>query len=177
MRYDLLHTVAAVVSLTVSSSHAANPPNRPMVAAKAAAAVKRVIPGSEGELQGSLAVVKKRTRRIPKQFTSGRMDVPDDYGIMFIIRLQHGPYSGPPVPKTPQFNVPAESPDQLARQNRQHDAYLRLQNCVRTTAMQEFKTSNTVMLVEVLFGVRADKHMLEQAYSELTRSVASELQH
>ena len=47
------------------------------------------------------------------------------------------------------------------------------------TSDSEFgrRKSNTVMLVEVLFGVRADKHMLEQAYAELTRSVASELQH
>src|SRR5256885_8350848 len=40
----------------------------------------------------------------------------------------------------------------LARQNRQQDSYLRLQGCFRTTAMQEFHKSDTVMLVEIIFG-------------------------
>jgi len=177
MRYHCLYALAAIVSLTVFSSQAANLPNLAMVAAKAAAAVKGVIPGSEAEVQGPVAVVKKRTRRIPRQETSGRMDVPDAYGVMFIIRLQHGPYTGPPLPKTPRFDGRSESPAELARQNRQQDAYLRLRGCFRTTAMQEFHTSDTVMLVEILFGEHADKHMLEQAYGELTRFVASELQH
>ena len=113
MRYNLLYTVAAVVSLTISSSHAATPPDLRMVAAKAAAAVKRVIPGSEGEVQGTLAVVKKRTRRTPRTDTSGSWDVPDDYGVMFMIRLLHGPYSGPRAAKTPQFNVTAYPPASL----------------------------------------------------------------
>jgi len=165
----------AIVCFSISSSQAANPPNLPMLAAKAAATVKRVIPGSDAEVQGSLAVVKKRTRRIPRQETSGRMDVPDAYGVMFIIRFQHGPYTGPPFPKAPQFDGRSESPTELVRQNRQQDAYLRLQGCLRTTAMQEFHKSNTLMLVEILFGDQADKHMLEQAYAELTRLVASEL--
>jgi hypothetical protein len=169
--------IPGIVCLTVFSCEAANPPNLPMVAAKAAAAVKRVIPGSEGEAQGPLAVVKKRTRRIPRQDTLGRMDVPDSYGVMFIIRLQHGPYTGPPLPKAPQFDLRSESPATLARQNRQQDAYLRLQGCIRTTTMEEFHNSKTVMLVEILFGDHADKHMLEQAYAELTRSVAAELEH
>ena len=166
-----------IVCLTVFSCEAANPPNLPMVAAKAAAAVKRVIPGSEGEVQGPLAVVKSRIRRIPRQNTLGRMDVPNAYGVMFIIRLQHGPYTGPPLPKTPHFELRSESPATLARQNRHQDAYLRLQGCIRTTAMEEFHKSKTVMLVEILFGDQADRHMLEKAYAELTRSVAAELEH
>ena len=105
------------------------------------------------------------------------MDVPDTYGVMFIIRLQHGPYTAPPLSTTSQFNGRSESPAELARQNRQQDSYLRLQGCLRTTAMQEFHKSDTVMLVEIIFGEHADKHMLEQAYAELTRFVASELQH
>jgi hypothetical protein len=176
VRYNLLYTVAAVVSLTISSSHAATPPDLRMVAAKAAAAVKRVIPGSEGEVQGTLAVVKKRTRRTPRTDTSGSWDVPDDYGVMFMIRLLHGPYSGPRAAKTPQFNVTAIPAGVSTRQN-VHDWYLRRMGCVRTTATQEFKKSNTVMLVEVLFGVHVDKHILEQAYAELTQAVASELHH
>ena len=87
------------------------------------------------------------------------MDVPDTYGVMFIIRLQHGPYTGPPLSKTSQFNGRSESPAELARQNRQQDSYLRLQGCFRTTAMQEFHKSDTVMLVEIIFGEHADKHM------------------
>ena len=176
---EVVCTFAVVASLTAFSSQAANPPNLPMVTAKAAAAVKGVIPGSEAEVQGTLAVVKKRTKRIPRNDTLGRMDIPDDYGVMFIIRLLRGPYSGPPAPKTPQFNDFFKSPEQLAQFARQHphDAWLRYQGCIRTQAMQDFKTSNTVMLVEILFGARADKHMLEQGYAELTRSVASELEH
>jgi hypothetical protein len=169
--------IAAIVLLTIFSSEAANTLNLAMVAAKAAAGVKRVIPGSEGEAQGTLAVVKKRTRRIPRQDTLGRMDIPDAYGVMFIIRLQYSPYTGPPLPKTPSFDVPLESPAALARQNRQHDAYLRLQGCIRTTAMREFPKSNAVMLVEILFGDHADRQTLRQAYAELTRSVAAELEH
>ena len=169
--------IAAIASVTVFTSQAANPPNLAMAAAKTAAAVKRVVPGSEAEVQGQLAVVKKRTRRIPRQETSGRMDVPDAYGVMFIIRLQHGPYAGPPIRKTPDFSSRSESPTELVRQNRQQDAYLRLQGCLRTTAMQEFQKSNTVMVVEILFGDHADKRMLQQAYGELTRTVASELGH
>jgi hypothetical protein len=69
MRYHCLYALAAIVSLTVFSSQAANLPNLAMVAAKAAAAVKGVIPGSEAEVQGPVAVVKKRTRRIPRQET------------------------------------------------------------------------------------------------------------
>jgi hypothetical protein len=43
--------------------------------------------------------------------------------------------------------------------------------------MEEFHNSKTVMLVEILFGDHADKHMLEHAYAELPRSVAAALQH
>jgi hypothetical protein len=163
--------------LAIFSSQAANLPNLSMVAAKAAAAVKRVVPGSEGDVQGQLAVVKKRTRRIPRQETSGRMDVPDAYGVMFIIRLQHGPYTGPPLSKTPDFGGRSEPTAELVRQNRQQDAYLRLQGCLRTTALQEFQKSNTVMVVEILFGDHTDKRMLQQAYGELIRTVASDLGH
>ncbi len=85
--------------------------------------------------------------------------------------------TGPPLPKIPQFNGRSESPTELVRQNRQQDAYLRLQGCLRTTGMQEFHKSDTVMLVKILFGEHTDKHMLEQAYGELTRFLASELQH
>jgi hypothetical protein len=117
---NVFYKIAAVISLTISYSDAANPPDLPMVAAKAAAAVKRVIPGSESDVQGTLAVVKWGTRRIPRNDTLGRMDMPDDYGAMFIVRLLHGPYSGSPVPKTPRFAVAAKSPEQLAQFARQH---------------------------------------------------------
>lgn len=168
--------ITAITSLIIFAAQAANPPNLTMVAAKAAATVKQVVPGSEGDVHGQLAVVKKRTRRIPRQETSGRMDVPDAYGVMFIIRFQHGPYTGPPLPKTPDLGR-SESLAALVRQNRQQDAYLRSQGCLRTTAMQEFRKSNTVMIVEILFGDQVDKDMLQHAYGELVRSMASELGH
>jgi hypothetical protein len=174
--------IAAIVFLMILSSHAQSAPNLAIVAAKAAAAAKRAIPGSEAEAEGSLAVVKKRTTRIPRQDTLGRMDVPDDYGLIFIIRLQHAPYTGQPLPKSPNFDRPPASPlgmkrdiEDTVRHGRQQDAYLRLRGCFRTATMREFPKSNTVMVVEILFGQHTDTQMLGQAYAELTRSVATEL--
>jgi hypothetical protein len=96
--YALLF-IHGTVCLTVLSCEAANPPDLPLVAAKAAAAVKRVIPRSEGEAQGPLAVVKNRTRRIRRQDTPARMDVPDAYGVMFIFGFNMDVIQARPFPE------------------------------------------------------------------------------
>lgn len=110
------------------------------------------------------------------------MEVPDGYGVMFIIRLENAPYKGPRFPPNPQFDRRSdmqlgkrEAIDQMMRSNRQQDAYLRQLECFRTTALHEFSKSHTVMVVEILFGVYADTKMLQQAYAELIRAASAEL--
>jgi hypothetical protein len=98
--------IAATIFLTFSQ--AADTPNLAMVAAKAAATVKAAIPGSEGAVNGLVAVVKKSTMRpLVEGAPKGRIEVPDTYGLMFIIGLQHGRYTGPPLPKSPKFDHPS----------------------------------------------------------------------
>jgi hypothetical protein len=178
--------IPAIVSLTVFSSQAANPPNLVMVAAKAAAIVKAAIPGSEAAVEGLVAVVKKRTAHILVEGApKGKMDVPDAYGVMFIIRFQHGHYTGPPLPKTPQFNRSSDLDDlafkrdveDAERHNRTADAFFRRAGCFHTTTVQEFPKSNASMIVNIVFGQYIDTRLLQQAYSELTRFAASELGH
>jgi hypothetical protein len=161
--------------LAASSSQAANPPNLAMVAAKATAAVKAAIPGSEGAVQGLVGVVKKRTHPAPNFESHGggivlegnprTVETPDGYGVLFVIQLQHGSYKGPPRPKTPEFNP------QRAQKIRSV-----LRGCLRATTEQEFSKSNASMVVDILFGQYIDTHVLQQAYASLIRSVTSELQ-
>src|SRR5438128_10783147 len=103
--YMRLLFIPGIVCLTVFSSQAANPPNLAMAAAKAAAAIKAAIPGSEGAVQGLLAVVKKRTHQAPNFESHGgivlegnprTVETPDAYGVLFVVQFQHGPYKGPP---------------------------------------------------------------------------------
>jgi hypothetical protein len=161
--------IPAIVGLTLYPSQAANPPNLAMLAAKSAAIVKAAIPGSEGAVQGPLAVVKKRTKFVPRRDTSGKLEVPDDYGAMFIIEFHRAPYTPKGVPvisKTPQFATwrATNPPPYLPRVP------------LRTVTVQKFTKSDTVMVVDILFGQSADTHVLERAYTELMRFVQSELQ-
>lgn len=169
-----LHVIAMIASLAASSSQAANPPNLAMVTAKATAAVKAAIPGSEGAVQGLVGVVKKRTYPALNFESHGgivlagnpqRVETPDPYGVLFVIQLQHGSYKGPPRPKTPEFNP----------QRAQHIRSV-LRGCLRATSVQEFPRANASMIVDVLFGEDMDTHVLQQAYATLIRSVTSELQ-
>jgi hypothetical protein len=165
---------AAVVCATILFSHAANPPNLAMLAAKSAATVKAAIPGSEGAVHDLVAVVKKRTHPAPNFESHGgivlpgnprTVETPDDYGVLFVIQFQHGAYKGPPRPTTPEFNP------QRAEKVRSV-----LRGCLRATAVQEFAKSDATMVVDVLFGQYVDTHLLQQAYSNLTRLVEGELQ-
>jgi hypothetical protein len=180
--FTRLVSILWIVWLTPHFSEAATGTNLSMVVAKGAAAVKRCIPDSEAEAQGNTAVVKKRTSLVPRQETTGRMEVPDGYGMMFIIRLEPTPYKGSRYPTNPQFDRRADMQmgkradiDHMMQSNRRQDAYLRQLECFRTTAMHEFSKSNSVMVVEILFGVYADTKVLQQAYAELIRTTAAEL--
>jgi hypothetical protein len=164
--------IAAIACLAICFSQAANPPDLHILAAKAAATVKRAIPGSDGAVQGNGAVVKRHThwadnidRRgteiIPGQGI--RIDIPINKGVIFIIRLQQGPYKGPALSKTPHLDP------RTARKF--------IYGTFRSTTLQEFPKSDTIMVVDVWFSSDMDTHMLQQAYAELTRFVASELQH
>ena len=173
MRFHCHCAVAAIMSFALCSSQAANPPNLAMAAAKAAAAIKAAIPGSEGAVQGLLAVVKKRTHQAPNFESYGgivlegnprTVETPDAYGVLFVVQFQHGPYKGPPRAKAPEFNP------QRAQRVRSV-----LRGCLRTTTVQEFPKSNASMVVDVLFGEDIDTHILQQAYAALMQSVGSEL--
>src|SRR5882724_3304266 len=176
--------IAAIFSLAVCSSPAANSPNLAMVAAKAAATVKAAIPSSEGAADGLVAVVKKSTMRpLVQGAPKGRIEVPDTNGVMFVTRLQHGHYTGPALPKTPKFDHPSAM-DDLARKrdvedaerhNRTTDAFYRRAGCFHTTTVQEFPKSNASMVIDVVFGEHMDTRVLQQAYAALTRFVGSEL--
>jgi hypothetical protein len=168
-----LSLIATIVLLTIFSSQAANPPNLAMIAAKAAATVKAAIPGSEGAVQDLVAVVKKRTYPAPNFESHGgivlagnprRVETPDGYGVLFVIQFQHGPYKGPPRPKTPEFNP----------QHAQHVTSV-LRSCLHTTTVQGFPKSDASMVVEILFGQYIDTHVLQQAYGALIRFVENEL--
>ena len=174
MRDHRLHVIATIVSLAACSSQAANPPNLAMVAAKATAAVKAVIPGSEGAVQGLVGVVKKRTYPAPNFENHGgiilagnprKVETPDGYGVLFVIQLQHGSYKGPTRPKMPEFNP----------QRAQHIRSV-LRGCLRATSVQEFPKANASMIVDVLFGEYVETHVLQQAYAALIRSVTSQLE-
>jgi hypothetical protein len=176
--------IAAIVSLAFFSFQAANPSNLAMVAAKAAAAVRAAIPGSEGAVNGPVAVVKKSTwHPLVAGAPKGRMEVPDTNGVMFIIRLQHGHYAGSPLPKTPKFDHPCALDDlafkrdieDAERHNRTTDAFYRRAGCFHTTAVQEFPKSNASMVVDIVFGQHMNTRVLQQAYVSLTRFVENEL--
>jgi hypothetical protein len=170
MRATFLFVAVAGLAL---SSQAADKRDLALLAAKAAAAVKRVIPGSQAEVQGSTALVKKRTALAPNMQMQGshvmqgspdRIELPDAYGVMFVIRFQPAPYSGPPLARTPVFDRQRAKAEKLFR-----GAYY------RTAVIQEFPKSNTAMIVDVMFGEYTDTQMLQQAYAELTRFAESEL--
>ena len=164
--------VVPLVCLTSLWCDAKAPPDLQMLTAQAAATVKRIIPGSEAEMQGTTAVVKKRTYSAPDielhgaiaTSTGRKVELPDGYGVMFIIRVQSGPYQGAALSKIPQFDP------QHARQIRSF-----LRGCLRTTTLQEFRQSNTTVVVDILFGQYIDTKMLQRAYAELSRFLAAQL--
>jgi hypothetical protein len=170
MRSTFLFVAVAGLAL---SSQAADQRDLALLAAKAAAAVKRVIPGSQAEVQGSTALVKKRTALAPNMQMQGshvmqgspdRIELPDAYGVMFVIRFQPAPYTGPALAKTPIFDRQRAKTEKLFM-----GAYY------RTAVIQQFPKSNMVIIVDVLFGEYTDTQMLQKAYDELTRFVAAEL--
>jgi hypothetical protein len=176
-------TCCVFVALFLSTGFCnAAPANLRVIAASAAAVVRRVIPASQAEVQDRTGVVKMRTRLVPRQDTPGRMEVPDSYGAMFIIRVEPGPYKGPRLSNTPRFEDASGSPvttklhtAKMVGAHQQQDAYLRLLGCFRTATMQEFRNRSVVMIVEILYGSYTDRPMLRRAYAELTSFMATEV--
>ena len=144
-----------------------------MVVARAAAAVRQVIPKSQAEVQGNTALVKVRAKSVPNiemhggnavQGHPANIDLPDGYGVMFVIRLEPAPYSGPTLPKDPQLNT------RTAKRER-HGLF----ECFRTTTRRDFSDARSVLIVDVLFGQYVDAQVLQRAYAEAIRVVTAEL--
>jgi hypothetical protein len=150
----------------------AKSPDMRMLTAQAAATVKQLIPGSEAEMQGSTGVVKKGTHIAPDielhggiaTKTGRRTELPDSYGVLFIIRLHTGPHQGSPLPKAPQFDPHRAQPVKFF-----------LRGCFRTTTVQEYSQSNTNVVVDILFGEYTDTAMLQGAYRALSQFLAAQL--
>jgi hypothetical protein len=152
----------------------------PSFVAKAADALKAAIPGSQTEVEGTMALVKKDT--VPAPNTPGQSprpsqspghaaEIPSANGVIFVIDAERywttQPFAGrgvsvqkPKAPKTPAFD---------------HQHAKLLGGYYHTNGVQLYEKSNVVLLVDVLFGQRADTAMLQRAYAELTRVAASEL--
>jgi hypothetical protein len=181
MRAPVLSAAVCVVAVAL---HAADKRDLALFVPKAAAAIKAAIPGSEAEVQGRTALVKKRTTRASSRQApapdltedpSRRTEVPMADGVMFLISFErywptqpfagHGVRVKPPVlPKTPLFD-----------RQRLKPANSSVARYYRTSSVQVFPDSDAVVRAEIIFGERTDTQMLEHAYAELTRFVASEL--
>ena len=166
------------VAMTLLTAQAAEKRHLALFVAQAAAAVKDALPGSEAEIQGTMAVVHKNTaaalksQGAPAAVRGGK--TPEALaadGAVFIISVQRCwarqpmdsgtlAVKGPMSPKTPVFD-PARA--KLVR------------GTYHTTGVQVFEYSNVVLLVDIWFGARADTAALQRAYAALTQFAASEL--
>jgi hypothetical protein len=168
--------VVLAVSGLALSMQAAEKHDLPLFAAKVAAAVKAAIPGSEAQVQGTIALVKKGTVPQKPGATAGRSgakqpEMPSANGVMFLITVERywtkQPFAAgsvaaqlPKLPKTPAFD---------------HQHAKLLGGYYHTNGVQVFEKSNVVLLVDVMFGQKIDTATLQRAYAELTRVATSEL--
>jgi hypothetical protein len=147
--------------------HAGQQADLTLFVAKAAATVKTAIPGSQAEIQGTTALVKKRTALAPNMHMEGshvmpgspqRVEIPDAYGVMFVIQAEPYGKTQPVVRKNPVFDRQRAKAEKMF-----------MGGYYRTSAVQPFPKANAVLRVEILYGEYTDMQILERAYAELTR--------
>jgi hypothetical protein len=169
MRAGLL--VAVVMMLL--SAQAAEKLHLPLFVAKAAAAVKDALPGSDAAIQGTIAVVKKNAVAGAKSqsATGAKAEALAADGAVFIISVKRYwarqpmagggiAFKGPISPATPVFDL----------------AHVKLVSGVyHTRGVQIFENANLVLVVDITFGPRADTAMLQRAYAALTQFATTEL--
>jgi hypothetical protein len=144
-----------------------------VLAAKAAAATARALPGSKTELNGTTALVSRNVKRAPNiDFTRSRtvwrgrgyVEVPRIDGVMFVIRLLAG---GPSI--NPSVRQGLQQPEFDPRRATRHMFFF------KTTTIMHFDMSAVTVIIDVLFGAETNQRELKRAYAALNEFLNSEL--
>src|SRR4051812_6050447 len=163
------HLLAVVAAL--ASANGGTRPDLHLVAAKAAAAAARALPGATAEVSGTVALVSRDTRHAPNEDFSrpygvrhgqGYANVPTDNGMMFVVRI---------FPGGPKLHMPLEGAlGQFDRRGAaKHIFYLEI------SSIGHADTSDVTVMIEVMFGPATNDAELRAGYAAIKSALVREL--